>query len=32
MTVARLRREIDNAELVEWAAFLGLENQWREVS
>ena len=31
MTVARLRDEMPNVELVEWCAFLGLEAQWAEV-
>lgn len=32
MTVERLRLEMSNRELVEWSAFLGLENQQRELA
>lgn len=32
MTVARLRDEMGNGELVEWSAFLGLEAQWAELA
>lgn len=31
MTVAQLRSEMPNEELVEWSAFLGLEAQWQEI-
>lgn len=32
MTVARLRHELGGGELVEWSAFLGLENQHVELA
>lgn len=31
MTVARLREEMSQQELIEWSAFFGLEGQWQEV-
>lgn len=32
MSVARLRQEMSNAELTDWATFFGLEAQWRELA